>query len=83
MKTVYILHTGGTISMKEDMATGAVAPDIQNPLHRSTSSVSGMANVIVEEAFHLPSPHITPKEMLILSKKYAIKLMKAKLMQSC
>ena len=68
MKTVYILHTGGTISMKEDMATGAVAPDIQNPLHRSTSSVSGMANVIVEEAFHLPSPHITPKEMLILSK---------------
>ncbi|WP_033579745.1 asparaginase [Priestia aryabhattai] len=79
MKTVYILHTGGTISMKEDMATGAVAPDIQNPLHRSTSSVSGMANVIVEEAFHLPSPHITPKEMLILSKKIRDKINEGKI----
>ncbi|TYR82566.1 asparaginase [Priestia megaterium] len=74
MKTVYIIHTGGTISMKEDAQTGAVKPDIQNPLRHSTPSIANLANVIVEEAFHLPSPHITPKEMLILSKKIRKKI---------
>ncbi|MBM7701699.1 asparaginase [Metabacillus iocasae] len=69
MKTVYIIHTGGTISMKEDKQTGAVAPDSQNPLVYTTPSITALANVIVEEAFHLPSPHITPNEMLLLSKK--------------
>ncbi|WP_110112993.1 asparaginase [Bacillus sp. CGMCC 1.16541] len=68
MKTVYIIHTGGTISMKEDEQTGSVAPSKQNPLMYSTPSITKLANVIVEEVFHLPSPHITPNEMLLLSK---------------
>lgn len=66
MKKILILHTGGTIAMKEDKTTGAVAPDKENPLHSTTSELSKIATIYVEEVFQLPSPHITPKEMLIL-----------------
>ncbi|MGE6894165.1 asparaginase [Priestia flexa] len=74
MKTLYIIHTGGTISMKEDAQTGSVKPDDHNPLQHSTPSIASIANVIVKEAFHLPSPHITPKEMLTLAKKIEQKI---------
>ena len=38
MKKILIIHTGGTISMKEDEKTGAVKPEEKNPLHDSTPS---------------------------------------------
>ena len=74
MKKIAIFHTGGTISMEEDAKTGAVKPSSQNPLHLTTASLSDLANITVEELFHLPSPHITPNEMLTLSKKIAEKV---------
>ncbi|MDX8364827.1 asparaginase [Cytobacillus sp. IB215665] len=69
MKKILIIHTGGTISMKEDEKTGNVAPDEVNPLHDSTPSLSDIAQVQVIELFHLPSPHITPIEMLQLKQQ--------------
>jgi len=69
MKKILIIHTGGTISMTEDKKTGTVKPEDQNPLHTITSTLQSLANIIVVELFHLPSPHITPKEMLQLKQE--------------
>ncbi|MGM0854479.1 MAG: asparaginase [Bacillota bacterium] len=62
-KDILVIHTGGTISMMEDEKTGAVTPGKENPLSVQTSIVSNLANLTVLEAFHLPSPHITPEHM--------------------
>ncbi|MCM3003941.1 asparaginase [Priestia koreensis] len=73
MKTVLILHTGGTISMKED-TTGAVKPDGRNPLADTAPSLKNLATIISEEIFYLPSPHMTPKDMLIISNRIKEKI---------
>ncbi|WP_442594587.1 asparaginase [Neobacillus sp. D3-1R] len=65
-KTILIIHTGGTISMSEDAVTGAVKPGEHNPLTEKTKALTELANIIVEEPFNLPSPHITTTEMLVL-----------------
>lgn len=62
-KKVLVIHTGGTISMSEDTTTGAVSPTEHNPLSEKTKELRSLADIIVEEPFHLPSPHITPVEM--------------------
>lgn len=69
MKKILVLHTGGTISMYEDEKTGSVKPFDQNPLIEKTREISSLAEFIVESPFHLPSPHITPKEMLLLKQR--------------
>ncbi|MDQ0155246.1 asparaginase [Robertmurraya andreesenii] len=65
-KKILVIHTGGTISMCEDEATGAVRPSSSNPLTDKTQGLVDFADLIIEEPFNLPSPHITPKEMLDL-----------------
>jgi L-asparaginase len=67
-KKILIIHTGGTISMSEDTETGAVNPLERNPLKDKTNSLINFANIIVDDPFNLPSPHITTKEMLSLKK---------------
>lgn len=66
-KKILIIHTGGTISMVEDKNTGAVIESMQNPLTNFISQNEHL-DYIVEEPFLLPSPHITPVEMLVLKK---------------
>lgn len=66
MKKILVLHTGGTISMYENAESGQVLPNNENPLLRKTKDVSHLADLIVEAPFHLPSPHITPNDMLTL-----------------
>jgi L-asparaginase len=78
MKKILIIHTGGTISMTEDEKTGAVKPGEKNPLHDTTPSLRTLADIHVEELFHLPSPHITPREMLILRNRIEEKIKKEK-----
>lgn len=65
-KKILVIHTGGTISMSEDASTGAVKPTDYNPLTEKTKELLSLAELLVEDPFHLPSPHITPKEMLKL-----------------
>lgn len=65
-KTILLIHTGGTISMQLSADTGAVMLNEQNPLTAEKHMLSAYANIIEVEAFNLPSPHITPNEMLRL-----------------
>ncbi|MCZ2970573.1 asparaginase, partial [Acinetobacter baumannii] len=64
MKRILVLHTGGTIAMEEDKETGVVQPGEKNPLLKFIPDLEGDVDLIVEDVFHLPSPHMTPSEML-------------------
>ncbi len=64
MKKILVLHTGGTIAMKEDHLTGGVSPDAANPLLDAAITTPENVELIVEDIFNLPSPHITPAHML-------------------
>jgi len=66
MKRILVLHTGGTIAMKEDTLTGGVSPDVSNPLMDAPIHIDDDVELIVEDIFNIPSPHMTPKEMLQL-----------------
>lgn len=69
MKKILVLHTGGTISMSEDQTTGKVSPSEANPLQNHAHLFENSADLIIEDFFHLPSPHITPVEMLLLKER--------------
>ncbi|KRN88419.1 asparaginase [Ligilactobacillus ceti] len=68
MKKILILHTGGTIAMSED-ESGAVAPGSENPLNKFTNPFADNLELITEDIFNVPSPHIGANEMLILQKR--------------
>lgn len=63
-KNILVIHTGGTISMFEDQTTGSVQPSEINPMSVASTQLQEDATLIIEEPFNLPSPHITPNEML-------------------
>ncbi len=65
-KNILTIHTGGTISMFEDKETGAVKPSEKNPISIAPVELQETVSLIIEEPFSLPSPHITPNEMLII-----------------
>ncbi|MGM0874021.1 MAG: asparaginase [Bacillota bacterium] len=67
MKNLLLIHTGGTISMQEDEMTGEVKPGEKNPLVDHLKNISDI-NLFSTELFHLPSPHITPVDMLQIKK---------------
>jgi len=69
MKRILVLHTGGTIAMKEDSLTGGVSPDVSNPLMDAPIHIDEDVELIVEDIFNLPSPHMTPTEMLQLKER--------------
>lgn len=69
MKKILVLHTGGTIAMKEDAVTGGVSPDVANPLMDATISIPTDVELVVEDIFNLPSPHITPRHMLKIKER--------------
>ncbi|MGX7023481.1 asparaginase [Vagococcus hydrophili] len=71
MKKVLVLHTGGTISMTQEK-DGAVGLSSQHPLKETMDLLPDNIQVEVEEIFNLPSPHITPNEMLILKNRIEI-----------
>ncbi|WP_050180745.1 asparaginase [Domibacillus robiginosus] len=64
-KHILLLHTGGTISMKEN-AAGSVAPDGANPIAEVIHIPGVEARYTVKEPFQLPSPHMTLEKMLVL-----------------
>ncbi|UCZ54747.1 asparaginase [Bacillus shivajii] len=68
MKNILVIHTGGTIAMSEDRNTGAVKPNLENPLHETIMNIEGV-QVDVEDFLNVPSPHITPSHMITLSKR--------------
>ncbi|HLQ40870.1 MAG TPA: asparaginase [Tetragenococcus sp.] len=69
MKKILILHTGGTIAMKENPQTGKVSPSAANPLMDAKIQIPEEVKLIVENIFNLPSAHITPEDMLKIKKR--------------
>lgn len=68
MKKILVLHTGGTIAMKET-AEGGVQPGQQNPLLQADLPLPDEVALVVEDSFNLPSPHIQPRHMLQLKNR--------------
>lgn len=69
MKKILVLHTGGTIAMKEDVLTGGVSPDVTNPLMDAPIHIDDDVELTVEDIFNLPSPHIAPEQMLQIKER--------------
>ncbi|MER2064145.1 MAG: asparaginase [Alkalibacterium sp.] len=69
MKRILLLHTGGTISMSTDQRTGAVKPSDEHPLHMYSHLFEENVEIIEEDIFQLPSPHVTFKHMLDIQKR--------------
>ncbi|WP_312680979.1 asparaginase [Lactococcus taiwanensis] len=67
MKKILILHTGGTISMAED-AQGHVPPNESNPMSAVNMQLDEV-ELVTEDIFNLPSPHITLSDMLVLKNR--------------
>ncbi|GBG95521.1 L-asparaginase [Ligilactobacillus salitolerans] len=65
MKTILVLHTGGTIAMSSDK-NGTIVPGKQNPLNSFTNPFTGKIKLDIRNPFNLPSPHIGPDQMLVL-----------------
>lgn len=65
-KQILLIHTGGTISMHVNEESGAVVPDVVNPLTKESKKLEKFAHISEIDAFNLPSPHMTPEHMLQL-----------------
>lgn len=68
MKKIALIHTGGTISMAEDKETGAVSPTNEHPLGNIAAFQHIEADIEEYKLANLPSPHITPSDMLAFGK---------------
>ena len=67
IKKILALHTGGTISMQAD-PSGVVVTNSSNPMNHVDFELSGI-QVNSQEFLNLPSPHVTPQNMLQLYHK--------------
>ncbi|EHL98757.1 L-asparaginase, type II [Lentilactobacillus parafarraginis F0439] len=68
MKTILAIHTGGTISMSQN-DKGEVVPNDENPIAEEQVILKGQINLITDEMFNLPSPHVTPEVMLKIKQR--------------
>ena len=68
MKRILVIHTGGTISMKENKETGEVNTSAKHPLDEISTVLKGQIEIDDDILFHLPSPHIRPDHMLKLGR---------------
>jgi len=68
MKKILAIHTGGTISMSQN-EKGEVVPNAENPIAQQETIMEGRVELITDELFNLPSPHMTPVEMLKIKQR--------------
>jgi L-asparaginase len=67
-----LLFTGGTISMRQDPATGAAVPALgANDILAEVPRISDVAEFEVEDFSRLPGPHVTPEHMWRLARRGA------------
>ena len=67
-----ILFTGGTISMKLDVATGGAVPALSaHDILAQVPTLDTVADVEVEDFSRLPGPHVTPEQMWRLARRAA------------
>lgn len=65
-----LIHTGGTIASRPDPGGAGVTPQRAPELGEGLSGLEGV-QVQVYQPFNLPSPHVTPRHMLELSRLIA------------
>lgn len=65
MEDVLVIHTGGTIAMTDDVTLGTIVTK-EHPLKQYRDDLNQLATIEEDYLFDLPSPHMTPKEMLLL-----------------
>ncbi|RIL87779.1 asparaginase, partial [Staphylococcus equorum] len=58
MKSLLVIHTGGTISMSEDESNRVLTND-ENPIAQHQSLIKKYAHIEEVMPFNVPSPHIT------------------------
>ncbi|PWA12398.1 L-asparaginase [Pueribacillus theae] len=68
MKKILIVHTGGTIAMKENQA-GGVSIEGKHPLSSFQERLASIASITTEHFSQLPSAHISPQIVLEVAKK--------------
>ncbi len=68
MKNILAIHTGGTISMSQN-EQGEVVPNSENPIAQQETILAGRVHLVTDEMFNLPSPHMTPVEMLKIKQR--------------
>lgn len=73
MENVLVIHTGGTIAMMDDVTLGTIVSK-EHPLKKYRDELNQLAIIEEDYLFDLPSPHVTPKEMLQLGKHIETRL---------
>lgn len=73
MEDVLVIHTGGTIAMMDDVTLGTIVTT-EHPLKQYRHDLNQLATIEEDYLFDLPSPHITPKEMLQLGQHIEARL---------
>nr|WP_285289888.1 asparaginase [Apilactobacillus xinyiensis] len=68
LKNILAIHTGGTISMSQN-ENGEVIQNDENPIAKQTINLGQDINIINDNLFNLPSPHVTPEIMLQISQR--------------
>lgn len=68
VKKILAIHTGGTISMSQN-DKGEVVPNAQNPIAQQETILAGRVELFTDEMFNLPSPHMTPVQMLQIKQR--------------
>ena len=68
LKKILAIHTGGTISMSQN-DQGEVVPNAKNPIAQQETILAGRVELFTDEMFNLPSPHMTPVEMLKIKRR--------------
>lgn len=68
MKKILVLHTGGTISMSENI-DGQIVESERNPLLDAHIQAEHNIELIVEDYYNLPSPQVTPQHMLAIKNR--------------
>ena len=67
MKTILVLHTGGTISMSK-VAGGSVAPN-KKSVDGTRSIIFWQGSFSCRRYFNIPSPHMTLERMFQLKER--------------
>ena len=69
-RTVHVLFTGGTISMRKDPDTGAAVPALSgNEIVARVQGLRKEARLVLEDYARLPGPHVTPEWMWRLKQR--------------
>lgn len=66
-KSILVIHTGGTIAMSEDKEMGTILTKKEHPLKQILKEINQEQDIEEMAFLNVPSPHITPEDMMNLT----------------